>query len=47
MNREIADTLPVTMEIVAIAFVAATLVSILLGTLSALYRDSPIDYLAR
>jgi peptide/nickel transport system permease protein len=47
MNREIADTLPVTMEIVALAFVAATLVSILLGTLSALYRDSPVDYLAR
>jgi peptide/nickel transport system permease protein len=47
MNRQIANTLPVTMEIVAIAFVAATLVSILLGTLSALYRDSPVDYLAR
>jgi peptide/nickel transport system permease protein len=47
MNRQIADTLPVTMEIVAIAFVASTLVSILLGTLSALYRDSPVDYLAR
>jgi len=47
MNRQIADTLPVTMEIVAIAFVASTLLSILLGTLSALYRDSPVDYLAR
>jgi peptide/nickel transport system permease protein len=47
MNRQIADTMPVTMEIVAIAFVAATLASILLGTLSALYRDSPVDYLAR
>jgi peptide/nickel transport system permease protein len=47
MNRQIANTLPVTMEIVAIAFVGATLVSIGLGTLSALYRDSPIDYLSR
>jgi len=47
MNRQIANTLPVTMEIVAIAFIAATLLSVALGTLSALYRDSPIDYLAR
>ena len=47
MNRQIANTLPVTMEIVAIAFIAATLLSVILGTLSALYRDSPIDYLAR
>jgi peptide/nickel transport system permease protein len=47
MNQQIANTLPVTMEIVAIAFVSATLVSIVLGTLSALYRDSPVDYLAR
>jgi peptide/nickel transport system permease protein len=47
MNRQIANTLPVTMEIVAIAFIGATLVSVLLGTLSALYRDSPIDYFAR
>lgn len=47
MNRQIANTLPVTMEIVVIAFIAATLVSLVLGTLSALYRDSPVDYLAR
>jgi peptide/nickel transport system permease protein len=47
MNRQIANTLPVTMEIVVIAFIGATLVSIVLGTLSALYRDSPIDYLSR
>jgi len=47
MNQQIADTLPVTMEIVVIAFIAATLVSVALGTLSALYRDSPIDYVAR
>jgi peptide/nickel transport system permease protein len=47
MNQQIANTLPVTMEIVAIAFIAATLLSVTLGTLSALYRDGPIDYLAR
>ena len=47
MNRQIGNTLPVTMEIVALAFLAATLVSIVLGTLSALYRDSIIDYAAR
>lgn len=47
MNRQIANTLPMTMEIVVIAFGVATLISVGLGTLSALYRDSPIDYLAR
>ncbi|MBV9824861.1 MAG: ABC transporter permease [Alphaproteobacteria bacterium] len=47
MNKQIAETLPVTMEIVVVAFAAATLVSLMLGTLSALYRDGPIDYLAR
>jgi peptide/nickel transport system permease protein len=47
MNKQIANTLPVTMEIVIIAFVAATLVSVVLGVLSALYRDTLIDYFAR
>jgi peptide/nickel transport system permease protein len=47
MNRQIANTLPVTMEIVTIAFIVATLVSVALGTVSALCRDSPVDYLAR
>src|SRR5260221_2812214 len=47
MNRQIANTLPVTMEIVVIAFVVATFVSITLGTLSALYRDGLVDYFAR
>jgi peptide/nickel transport system permease protein len=46
MNRQIANTLPMTMEIVVIAFVVATLISVALGTLSALYRGSPIDYLS-
>src|SRR5215471_6091888 len=45
MNRQIANTLP--MKIVVIAFVVATLISVALGTLSALYRGSPIDYLSR
>src|SRR3979411_1760997 len=47
MNQQIATTLPGAMEIVAIAFIVATLVSITLGTLSALYRDGAVDYLAR
>ena len=47
VDAQIADTLPVTLELVCIAFVAACLLSLLLGTLSALMRDSPVDYLAR
>jgi peptide/nickel transport system permease protein len=47
MNRQISNTLPVTMEIVGIAFVVASTVSIGLGMLSALWRDSLIDYFAR
>ncbi len=47
MNEQIADTLPVTMEIVVVAFVLATILSVFLGTLSAFYRDSFVDYFAR
>src|SRR5215510_12698801 len=47
MNRQIADTFPVTMELVVVAFVLASIVSIFLGTLSACYRDSLVDYSAR
>jgi peptide/nickel transport system permease protein len=47
MNRQIRNTLPVTMEIVLIAFAVASTISIGLGILSALWRDSPIDYFAR
>jgi peptide/nickel transport system permease protein len=47
MNRQVGDTLPVTLEIVVLAFVAATAISLALGTLAALYRDGPIDYGAR
>lgn len=47
MNAEVAATLPITLELVTIAFVVALLVSLALGTLSALWRDSLIDYAAR
>jgi len=47
MNAEVAATLPVTLELVAIAFLLAFIVSLTLGTLSAVFRDSPIDYAAR
>jgi peptide/nickel transport system permease protein len=47
MNDQVAETLPITLEIVCIAFVLALGASLVLGTLSALYRDSPIDYAAR
>lgn len=47
MNAEVAATLPITLELVTIAFVVAFLVSLTLGTLSALWRDSLIDYAAR
>jgi len=47
MNKQIADTFPVTMELVVIAFVLATILSVFLGSLSAFYRDSLVDYFAR
>jgi peptide/nickel transport system permease protein len=47
MNKQVVDTLPVTLEIVAVAFVAATAASVMLGTVSALYRDGVVDYFAR
>src|SRR3954467_3369345 len=47
MNSQIRNTLPVTMEIVGIAFLVASTVSIVLGILSALWPDGPIDYVAR
>src|SRR3954467_12352208 len=47
MNGQIRNTPPVTMEIVGIAFLVASIVSIGLGILSALWRDGPIDYVAR
>jgi peptide/nickel transport system permease protein len=47
MNRQIAQTLPVTLELVVVAFVVSLLVSLILGILSATFRDSLIDYLGR
>lgn len=47
MNAEVAATLPVTLELVSIAFVIAFTLSLTLGTLSAVFRDSLIDYGAR
>ena len=47
ISREIAETLPITLEIVVIAFVFCISVSIPLGVVSALYEDQPFDHLAR
>jgi peptide/nickel transport system permease protein len=44
VSREITQTLPVTLELVVIAFVLACLVSIVAGTASALLRDTVVDY---
>src|SRR3954453_2310991 len=46
MNRQIRNTLPVTMEIVGIAFLTASIWSRGLGMLSALWRDGPIGLVA-
>jgi peptide/nickel transport system permease protein len=47
VDTQIVRTLPVTMETVTIAFVAACVVSLALGTLAALMRDTIVDYAAR
>jgi peptide/nickel transport system permease protein len=47
MNDQVAQTLPVTLELVLAAFAVSIVVSLALGTMSAVLRDSPIDYLAR
>ena len=47
MNAQVAHTLPVTLELVLAAFAVSVVVSLALGTLSAVLRDSPVDYLAR
>ena len=47
MNAQVAQTLPVTLELVLAAFAVSIVVSLALGTMSAVLRDSPIDYLAR
>ena len=47
MNEEVAHTLPVTLELVLVAFAVSVVISLALGTLSAVMRDTPIDYFAR
>lgn len=47
ISSEIAKTLPITLEIVLLAFIFCISVSIPLGVISALYEDRPIDHLAR
>jgi peptide/nickel transport system permease protein len=44
VGREIARSLPVTLELVVIAFCFACVISLSLGTASALLRDTVVDY---
>lgn len=47
MNKRVAETLPVTMELVALAFSFALVLSLSLGALSALLEGSLIDQASR
>ena len=47
ISRQIADTFPVTFELVLLAFAFALLVAIPLGVVSALYEGRAIDHIAR
>ena len=47
ISRQIADTFPVTFELVLLAFLFALVVAIPLGVISALYEGQAIDHLAR
>ena len=47
MNDQVAHTLPVTLELVLAAFAVSVVAALALGTLSAVLRDTPVDYLAR
>jgi peptide/nickel transport system permease protein len=47
ISSEIAATLPVTLEIVVLAFVFCVIVAIPLGIFSAVYEDRAVDHLAR
>jgi peptide/nickel transport system permease protein len=47
VGAQIANTLPVTLELVVIAFSFACIISVLAGTVSALLRDSVFDYAIR
>ncbi len=44
---EIISTLPVTLELVVIAFTLSCMISLVAGTVSALLRDTPADYVLR
>ncbi len=47
VGNDIAATLPVTFELVVIAFTLSCALSLVAGTASALLRDTPLDYLIR
>jgi peptide/nickel transport system permease protein len=47
VDGQITHTMPVTIEMVVIAFLAACILSLILGTLAALLRNSVVDYAAR
>jgi len=47
VGREIARTLPVTLELVTVAFFFACALSLLAGTLAAQMRDTVVDYAIR
>ncbi|MEJ0020564.1 MAG: ABC transporter permease [Acetobacteraceae bacterium] len=47
VSSEISRTLPVTLELVVVAFFLSCLVSLLAGTASALLRDTIVDYAIR
>jgi peptide/nickel transport system permease protein len=47
MNRRIAETLPITLELVVLAFAFSLVVSLALGTISALREGTMVDQLAR
>lgn len=47
MNERIVSTLPVTLELVAFAFVLAVALSLLLGVAAAVWQDGWIDHLSR
>jgi peptide/nickel transport system permease protein len=46
-TRDLAQFLPATVELSTVAIVFAVAVGLPLGVLSAVYRDSPVDHLAR
>jgi peptide/nickel transport system permease protein len=47
LNRRVAETLPVTLELVVVAFSFSLVLSIALGTVSAFYEGTAIDQMAR